>query len=120
MVRIVVVAALVCMLSASVCISAEKDSNEELIPVRPSYQEAAYTPGADAEYTGPKPKDQMYVFWLLGRIISYPVDQAESYVRGLISGPTVKPAAAPRPPDPFADVDKREIPPAPPVKSASK
>jgi hypothetical protein len=63
----------------------------------------------------------MYVFWILGKILSYPVDQAESYMSALIrrlrTGPAGTPASASSGPNPFDTIESREIPPAPPALS---
>jgi hypothetical protein len=104
---------------------AEK-SEQKLIPVKPSYHEAAYVPHAGEQAsnplqpTAPTPRDQLYVFWILGRIISYPIDKAESFIYNRIKGVpagTPQPAAAPAAPNPFASVNWREIPPAPPANA---
>jgi hypothetical protein len=59
----------------------------------------------------------MYVFWLMGRAISYPLDKAESYLKKLRDKATIKQVtikSAP-PPNPFDRLDVSEIPPAPPA-----
>ncbi len=95
-----------------------------LIKVTPSYLETS-RPGNTAGLNSddpfsappPRPRDQMYVFWILGKVLSYPVDTVEQFVtkkiRQVSLKPETKPAAAPI--NPFDEVDIREIPPAPPV-----
>ncbi|MFH0960882.1 MAG: hypothetical protein V1897_19530, partial [Pseudomonadota bacterium] len=67
----------------------------------------------------PAPRDQLYVFWILGRVISYPIDKLESYISGKFNSvkqPKPIPAAAPgQVSSPFDSLHRREIPPAPPV-----
>jgi hypothetical protein len=102
---------------------AEK-SEQKLIPVKPSYHEAAYVPHAGEQAsnpvqpTGPNPRDQLYVFWILGKVLSYPVDKVEAFIYSRFKrapAGNAQPAAAPANPNPFASVNWREIPPAPPV-----
>jgi hypothetical protein len=85
-------------------------------------QATASTEDPSAE-TMPTPREQMYVFWILGKILSYPVDTADSYISGLWrrwqSRPVVQPASAPAIPNPFDSMGDRHIPPAPPVTSGS-
>lgn len=100
-------------------------TDPNLIPVKPSYSEATYSPRTQQdsetrEFTpGPAPRDQLYVFWLLGKALSYPVDKAEAYIMSKLKKspqegrPT--PAAAASSPNPFNSVNWREIPPAPPA-----
>jgi hypothetical protein len=59
----------------------------------------------------------MYVFWIVGKILSFPVDTLESYVSRLREQWTAKavPAAAPAGPNPFEKRNIGQIPPAPPV-----
>lgn len=110
--------------SVSYLASAET-KNSNLIPVKPSYSEASYTPQnqQNSENQGfipsPTPRDQLYIFWLLGKALSYPVDKAEAYIMSKLRKspqegvPT--PAAATSGPNPFTSVNWREIPPAPPA-----
>lgn len=85
----------------------------KLIPVRPAYAEAPADPEAPPT---PSPKQQMYIFWLLGKMISFPIDKAESFVRGQIERPFFRPASSPAAEnDPFASLDRGEVPPAPPI-----
>ncbi len=106
--------------------SRAENKSPKLIPVKPAYNEASYAPQnsgpaptLDGQYAAdPAPRDQLYVFWLLGKIISYPIDKVESYVsRKLYSvgKPQVVPAAASAS-SPFDSINRREIPPAPPVQ----
>jgi len=96
---------------------------KKLIQVKPDYAEATYVPQAEYGPDGqqpPTPREQMYVFWIAGRILSFPIDQAEAYISALVkrfqAGPTLAPASAPAGPNPFANINTREIPPAPPVQ----
>lgn len=97
-----------------------------LIPVKPSYAEASYTlskttdtPDIEAAST-PSPKDQMYVFWILGKMLSYPVDKVESFIvskmKRYSDSVAPSPAGASAQPNPFQSINWREIPPAPPAK----
>jgi len=97
-------------------------SEQKLIPVKPSYHEATYVPHAGEQpvrQTGPTPRDQLYIFWIVGKLISYPVDKVEAFIqdrfRGARAG-TAQPAAAPSSANPFSSVNWREIPPAPPAQ----
>ncbi|MDQ1238609.1 MAG: hypothetical protein QG577_794 [Thermodesulfobacteriota bacterium] len=109
-----------------VAFSGDCNAQQGLIPVKPSYTDAAYTPQKEAgvqdteTFATPTPRDQMYVFWVLGKMLSYPIDKAESFIvsklkRGADPA-VVKPASAPSQPNPFQSVNWREIPPAPPAK----
>jgi|GEM_PF-1809981 len=96
-----------------------------LIPVKPSYTEAAYTPSKATEVTDseatatPSPRDQMYVFWILGKMLSYPVDKVESFVLSKLKrnndSALPAPAGVSSQPNPFQSINWREIPPAPPA-----
>jgi len=106
------------------CLTWGENSENKLIPVKPAYEEAAQPTGVDPNINTPpppSPRDQMYVFWVLGRVLSYPIDTAESYVTGWIgrlrNRPVAQPAAAPAGPNPFNSIRSREIPPAPPAQS---
>lgn len=99
-------------------------SEQKLIPVRPSYHEASYVPHAGEQAsspvqpTGPNPRDQLYIFWILGKVLSYPVDKVEAFIYSRFKGAPAgspRPAAAPANANPFASVNWREIPPAPPA-----
>jgi|UniRef100_A0A7C4AQ70 hypothetical protein len=97
-----------------------------LIPVKPSYTEAAFTPSKATDPTDseavptPSPRDQMYVFWVLGKMLSYPVDKVESFVLSKLKrnndAVAATPAGASSQPNPFQSVNWREIPPAPPAR----
>jgi len=99
-------------------------AQQGLIPVKPSYTDAAYTPQKEASLqdaeAAPTPRDQMYVFWVLGKMLSYPIDKAESFILSKLkkgAEPAVAtPAGASSQPNPFHSVNWREIPPAPPAK----
>ncbi len=117
---LIVALTILCGVSACFAEPAEK----KLIPVRPSYQDATYVPQPEsAAYDLPTPRDQMYVFWILGRILSYPFDKAEAYIdswkqkRKASPAPAAVPAAASGP-NPFASVNWGQIPPAPPASGA--
>ena len=93
-----------------------------LIPARPQYMEAAHVPSGDLKKTqfnppAPTPSEQLYVFWILGKLISYPVDAMESYVASLREQWRAKPvpAAASSAPNPFEERRFGQVPPAPPV-----
>jgi hypothetical protein len=113
------------------CCGQAPQSEKNLVPVAPSYAQAAYNPQSDQDPVNaegqrvPTPREQMYVFWVLGKMISYPVDKAEELIRKQIS--SLKSPFHPQPVsdqpsskvgNPFTGVNWREIPPAPPVVSA--
>jgi hypothetical protein len=113
--------------TASACVG--QATEKKLIQVKPSYHEASYVPHAgdqvaSAEFpAAPSPRDQLYVFWILGKVLSYPIDKTESFIRERLSrsskGPEAAPAAAASTPNPFNSVNWKEIPPAPPVKASA-
>ncbi len=114
-----------CFLSLS-CVS-DSYAESRLIQVKPSYAESSYKPAEQIQgetgysYTAPSPRDQMYVFWILGKMLSYPIDKVEDFITSRIrSRETPKPVAAPAlataRPNPFDSVNLREIPPAPPAR----
>jgi hypothetical protein len=113
------VATLIILWAVSACFA--EPAEKKLIPVYPSYHEAAYVPQkAEVVDDLPTPRDQMYVFWILGRVLSFPFDKAEGYIESFKNSRKVKavPAAAPaqsKAPNPFAFSNWKEIPPAPPV-----
>lgn len=120
---------LVLILSIIDC-SLAQDKTPKLIAVKPAYNQASYTPqnsepapNLQAQYDDPAPRDQLYVFWLLGRLISYPIDKVESYVSKKlypVEQPKAVPAAASGSvQSPFESINRREIPPAPPVEGKS-
>ena len=129
MARILLVLLLIGPWLACACFDQAAIAAEQLIPVKPGYAEA--TPESQAPKGGtesqalpePTPRDQMYLFWILGKIISYPVDKAESFVTGQIkrfqNRPVVTPASAPASSNPFESINWREIPPAPPANSGA-
>ena len=99
----------------------------KLIQVKSSYSESSYQPSEQVQgetgysYTPPTPRDQMYVFWILGKMLSYPIDKVEDFISSrLRSRETPKPVAAPAvatsKPNPFDSVNFREIPPVPPAR----
>lgn len=99
----------------------------KLIPVKPSYSESSYKPSEEIQgetgysYTAPSPRDQMYIFWILGKMLSYPVDKVEDFISSRLRSrespkPVVAPAVATHRPNPFDSVNFREIPPAPPAR----
>ena len=70
---------LIALLTISPCFA--QTTGKKLIPVVPSYHEAAYVPQKDEVVDElPSPRDQMYVFWILGRVLSYPFDKAEAVI----------------------------------------
>ena len=112
--------------TATSCLGEAEKGEKKLIPVKPSYHEASYVPNAKRPVSspthvpsGPTPREQMYVFWIVGRILSYPIDTAESFIRGMLTKSTAKPAVVPATgrvqPDPFKSAGMGEIPPAPPA-----
>lgn len=117
--------ALIIVWASSSCFGQAERADGDLIRVKPSFHEAAYAPGTRPSVSrpvtpsGPSPREQMYVFWILGKMLSYPIDKVESYVRAKLQRPPIKPAAAPATApavsSPFRSLDMREIPPAPPV-----
>jgi hypothetical protein len=107
-----------------------------LIRVEPRFKEASYRPDARAKGAAtrygrphfrvedpppPAPKDQLYVFWLLGKVISYPVDKVESLI---FRSDKIKGDHVPGPvivnTNPFKKLNESEIPPAPPVVGQAK
>jgi hypothetical protein len=99
--------------------------SSDLIKVTPSYHKASYVQAKRrpnpyvANQPSPRPRDQLYVFWLLGKALSYPIDRTESYIAGLrarsAAKTTTKPAVSPTTNNPFLSRNLHEIPPAPPV-----
>lgn len=101
--------------------------DSKLIQVKPSYAESSYKPADEIQgetgysYRAPSPRDQMYIFWVLGKMLSYPVDKVEDFITSKLksrenSKPIAAPAVATSRPNPFDSVNFREIPPAPPVR----
>jgi hypothetical protein len=99
------------------------DNDGKLIPVKPGYQQAAYAPGKgpDAKRTltdrEPTPGDQMYVFYYLGKALSYPIDKVESVIFGSKEKKKKK-IAAPAV-DPFEATRLKQVPPAPPARKGA-
>lgn len=110
--------------AGSVCFA--QTAEKKLIPVYPSYHEATYVPQTEeAADELPSPRDQMYVFWILGRVLSYPFDKAESYIDSIKAKRRVQAVQAAAPaqkpvPNPFLSVNWGEIPPAPPASGNSR
>ena len=125
MTRRCVVVLLITLWVAPACLAWGQTTDKRLIPVKPSYSDSV--PASPArnpnEPPPPTPREQMYVFWILGRVLSYPIDTAESYIsdwwEGRRNQPVATPASAPAAPNPFSSLRTREIPPAPPAKSDS-
>ncbi len=126
MIRTIGLTLLVLAWSAGLCLVGAQAPHGKLIPVQraeqpePQVQEEAPDQAATSGYALPAPKDQLYVFWVLGRILSFPVDLAESIIRKRRShaqhkeGSAVQ-ASSPVNGNPFENLNWREIPPAPPV-----
>lgn len=119
--------ALICLLIvlaiAGTCLAEPSNKPANLIPVRapeaesPSAVAEEQQPSLDPNAAvKPSPSEQMYVFWLVGKMLSYPVDTMEAYVRDFMkrSQPKVVPASA-GPDNPFENRDWSQIPPTPPV-----
>ena len=94
-----------------------------LIRVTPAYHEAVAAPSTNTPVDAsnvlgpPTPREQMYVFWLLGKALSYPIDRIESYVllklkRSRNKQATINVSSVP---NPFEAADLSQVPPAPPV-----
>jgi hypothetical protein len=115
--------------TASACLGQAQEEEKKLIPVKPSYHEASYVPHAGDQGPGqvfpapPTPREQMYIFWLVGKMLSFPIDKVESFIRDRTTRPSkgaeTAPAAAASAPNPFNALNWKEIPPAPPVKAAA-
>lgn len=123
MVRICLIVIVGLIIAAQPCMVGPAFSDSTLIPVKPSYQEASYQ-GRQPQVAGafpagrhPTPREQMYVFWILGKVLSYPIDQLEAIITRRHNTSAAKPikASAPSTYDPFKEIEGREIPPAPPV-----
>jgi hypothetical protein len=126
MIRTIGSLSLVLILAAGLCLAEAKGPNGKLIPVelpepaQPQVQEVAPDPTSPEGYQMPAPKDQLYVFWAAGRILSFPVDLAESIIRKVKgkakpkAGSPVQ-ASSPVNGSPFDNLNWREIPPAPPA-----
>jgi hypothetical protein len=99
-----------------------------LIPVKPGFDTSTSVPpptNSDGPEL-PRPADQLYVFWYLGQIISYPIDTADAYIRSYIAKlrepppPVAVPASSAPLPNPFDSVKWKSIPPAPPVAAGGR
>jgi hypothetical protein len=97
---------------------AYSDDPQHLIRVkRADAQLDSQTQAAPSGVVEPTPRDQMYVFWILGRVINYPFDKAEALVTNFKNK---RAAAAER--QKLSDssatdaVSWNEIPPAPPAR----
>jgi hypothetical protein len=123
--RICVVLLLVVLCGASQCLGEAKKGDTIIVRVTPAPQQPDPAPQAQqavaqpTEARAPTPREQLYVFWILGRMLSYPLDRAESYIRGKLERRSQEPVAVPAnasgPGNPFDSVAQREIPPAPPA-----
>ena len=108
-----------------VALSQAEDQRRNLVPVKPAAEidaQAAQQQRPPAGGLGqPTAADQLYVFWALGKLISYPFDAADRYIQryreGADSEAEAIPAAAPGASNPFEAVKLGQIPPAPPVSS---
>ncbi len=123
--KICVILLLLIFCSVSQCLGEAKTGDTILIRITPSAQQPAPAPQAQqavSQQTDPRsptPREQLYVFWIVGRMLSYPLDRAESYVRSklqrLSREPVAVPAASSSQPNPFDAARQSEIPPAPPA-----
>ena len=123
MAKIVPMLVLAIIWLTTACFGQSGTTHNNLIPVKPGFETSTSVP-PQTNSNGPelpKPADQLYVFWYLGQIISYPIDTAEAYIRSYVTKlrepprPTAVPASSPPLPNPFDSVKWRSIPPAPPV-----
>jgi hypothetical protein len=98
-------------------------TDKNLIPVKAAadeslaeQQQSRSTASANGP-EAPTPAEQMYVFWYLGKVLSYPVDAVESYIRNWREAPkpVAVPASSSSKANPFESVKWTAIPPAPPV-----
>ncbi len=122
---------LILLLAVSLCLAQAENAGKKLIQVKPGYHEATYVPQAEQPAADPNvpphptPREQMYVFWILGKMLSYPIDKAESYVYSFTKKSKPQPDGAPTratataTPNPFSSVNWSEIPPAPPASGAA-
>lgn len=121
-----VVVLLIAVWIVPACMAWAQTTDRNLIPVRPSYSDSDPVTTKPRNPNGPPPptpREQMYVFWILGRVLSYPIDTAESYISSWWerrwNQPVATPASAPAVPNPFNSIRTREIPPAPPIKPST-
>ena len=122
MTRVFALSLMVTLLVAAAAFGqAEKDAGS-LVPVEPVYNERVPdTPTQQSQpnsavFPSPSPRDQLYVFWFLGKVLSYPVDRLEAYIHSKLNQPKAVPASATSTSNPFDSVNWREIPPAPPAR----
>jgi hypothetical protein len=112
----------------SACFGQTGKAQNNLIPVKPGYDDTVSgSPPVNTDDSGlPKPSDQLYVFWYLGKIISYPIDTAEAYITSYIAKlrqpaqPVAVPASSTPLSNPFDSVKWNAIPPAPPAVSGGR
>ncbi len=119
----ILIAFAVPLLAGSVLAQGDREAGQELIQVKLSRNTEAEEPGAQGGLAGrpPTPREQMYVFWALGKIISYPFDKAEELIRARLGGYKAQTKTASSETEainPFDSVSLREIPPAPPVSQS--
>jgi hypothetical protein len=127
MAKIIAVLTLVLLFGVSICLGRQQTHESKLIQVKPAYSAATPQPqpGQIDPYAAvpPRPRDQLYVFWILGKLISYPFDKADSYIHKIRSGwkreGTPTPACAPADSNPFKSVNWSQIPPAHPISDPS-
>ena len=123
MTRICLIVSACLILSSLAFLAGPAHPDDRLIRVKPSYQEASYSGRTPqmvegfSETRAPSPREQMYVFWILGKVLSYPIDQLESFINQQRNKAVVTPikASASSSYNPFKEIEGREIPPAPPV-----
>lgn len=124
MAKIIAVLVVTVLFGAAACFGQSGNSDKKLIHVKPDYGEPASQVQPEPQIdpyapVPPRPRDQLYVFWILGRLINYPIDKVESFIVNLRSerkkDGTPVPASAGPSGSPFSSVNWREIPPAPPV-----
>ncbi len=122
MVRIVAIGLILVFWLSTLCFGQSGKPQNNLVHVKPDYDDSVSRTSADTyDPNLPKPADQLYVFWYLGRMISYPIDTAEAYLRSYISKlrepvkPVAVPASSIQQSNPFESVKWNSIPPAPPV-----
>ncbi len=122
-----VVPAIIALLFLGYVDASESWAESKLIQVKPSYSESGYQPNDQVQgetgyyYSPPGPRDQMYIFWILGKVLSYPIDKVEDFISSRLRStsaptPVAAPALATSKPNPFDSVNFREIPPAPPAR----
>lgn len=123
MARIVLILLLAILWLTTACFGQAGRTQNNLIPVKPGFDSSTSVPpptNSDGLEL-PKPSDQLYVFWYLGKIISYPIDTAEAYITSYIAKlrqppqPVAVPASSTPVANPFDSVEWKAIPPAPPV-----